>query len=317
MARQYLRTFTLKFGIPNGKQSFIKSENIAQPSNSGSGVSQRELPANALETSDVRFDVSIRRSAKGSGSKSEMTSFRLYNLAPETLAVLQQQGSIITLEAGYDGDNDLLYIGDIQYVSTRRDPPEVITTVMAKDSGYVMQNTRVSFSYSSKISKANIIRDMIYRFDGVAAGTLILDDLEDKYYQNGLSIVGNLRDNFTDICRSEGYSWSLNNGKISVKPTMLSAQSKGFSKLQRLGYKITPDYIKNIDWYYDNDRKLKDQENVKRGITLTTFLLPVTAEGVISVDYEDFTGDYSIIEVTHTLDSWGNSWDTQIQTEGV
>lgn len=317
MARQYLRTFTLKFGIPNGKQSFIKSDNIAQPSTNGAGVSQRKLPANALETSEVRFDVSIRRSAKGSGSKSEMTSFRLYNLAPETLTVLQQQGSVITLDAGYDGDNDLLYIGDIQYVSTRRDAQETITTVMAKDSGYVMQNTRVSFSYSSKVSKANIIRDMVYRFDGVSAGTLILDDLEDKYYQNGLSLVGNLRDNLTDICKSEGYSWSLNNGKISIKPTILSAQTKGFSKLQRLGYKLTSDYIKSIDWYYDNDRKLKEQGNVKRGVNVTTFLLPVTAEGVISIDYGDFTGDYSIIEVVHNLDSWGGSWDTQIQTEGL
>lgn len=317
MARQYLRTFVLKFGIPEGKQSYIKSESVAEPSKSNQTTSQRQLAAKALETSEIRFDVTIRRSAKGNGQKSEMTMFKIYNLHPSTIAVLQQQGSVISLEAGYDGNNDLLYIGDIEYVSTRKEWPEVVTTVMAKDSGYVMNNTRAAINYSPKISKANIIRDMIYKFDGIAVGTLILDDLEDKYYQNGLSLHGNLRDNLTDICKSEGYSWSINNGKISVKPKILTAQSKGFDKLQKRGYKLTADYIKDIDWYYDNNRKLKEQGNTKRGINLTTFLLPVTAEGVISVDYDDFTGDYSIIEVTHTLDSWGGNWDTQIQTEGV
>lgn len=316
MSRQYLRTFSLKFGVPDGEQQYIKSGIVAEPNTSKSN-SGRVVPAKAVEATEIKFDCTIRRSAKGSGSKAEKTMFRLYNLAPESIAVLQQKGSVLILEAGYDGDNDLLYVGDISFVSTRRAWPETITTVETKDGGFVLNNTRAQITYEAKMSKAEIIRDMIGKLDGISIGTLAISQLENEYYQDGLSITGNLRDNLIDICRSEGYSWSINNSKISIKPSQLTKSSPEYNKLQVTGYKLTADYIQEIDWYYDNSKKLQDQKNVVRGVSFTTFLLPLTAEGVISIDYNDYTGDYSIIEVVHNLDSWGGAWSTQVQTEGV
>lgn len=223
------------------------------------------------------FKLESTRGGTSGGGANEKTVVELQNLNEETLEILHQPNAKIMVYLGYEDNSlDLYYTGDIYDIQPSGFGREDITyRITCKDGSQDTTNTRVSLSYDESASVADIVTDMAKRFPSGSLGTLALDSLTSKFIQGGQNFTGNLEYNFDAFCKMHGIVYFRYNGKINLQPYQLVNGTPEYLLIGRNTYIIEPSMVKSLDPIIQNGGKYFDNSNTKRGVQLTTFLIPV------------------------------------------
>lgn len=99
----------------------------------------------------------------GDSSSSNTGKITLWNLADETLRLLEQEDCLIELRAGYGDDLPVIMGGSLTCFETETNGADRQTTIEFVDSFTSARDTTVSLSYSGVVNGEKIVRDTIRR----------------------------------------------------------------------------------------------------------------------------------------------------------
>lgn len=187
MARQYKRYYDLTINPVNGQSRFIK---------------------------DLRVNFEITKSII---SYPNLCKLNIYNPNKDTLAALQQKFTAITINAGYEGNVQLLFKGEIRNVFQSRVGVDKIITVYAGDGERSWQNATFNKTFSENIKIKQVVKELTSTFEGLAVRAIEgLPDIADKL--RGQTLSGASRDILDEFANEYGFDWSIQDEEIIVTP---------------------------------------------------------------------------------------------------
>jgi hypothetical protein len=266
------------------------------------------------------FKIDSTRGGVEGGGTNEKTIIELANLNEDTLNILHTENSQIQVWLGYESDNslDLYYSGDIYDIQPKRSGRDIIYLITAKD-GYVdNKNTRVSLNYPESTPVSDILADLITKFPSGSVGTLALDKLTTKVVTGGLSFQGNLGKSFDVLCKSHGINYFRYNGNYNLQPYNLINGTPEYLLVGRNTYTIPNKGVFSVDPIIQNDGKFFDTTNTKRGVQVTTYIIPVELGQFFTILPEtskDLAGTYKTTTIKIHADFKGSDWSVTLRGE--
>src|SRR5690606_39999714 len=99
----------------------------------------------------------VFRISKTLGPKLNSAEIKVWNMAEDTAAATKQRGAKILLSAGYRGEVRLLFVRDVDLVTTEIEGPDRVTSMKAGDGLNAARTTR---QYEALASAENPGRDL-------------------------------------------------------------------------------------------------------------------------------------------------------------
>ena len=266
------------------------------------------------------FYFKLETTRGGGTSKNEKTTIELANLNEETLGILHTENSVIQVWLGYESDNslDLYYSGDIYDIQPKRVGEDMIYTITAKD-GYVdHKNTKVSVNYDESLSYADVLLDLLSKFPSGTIGSIAAPALATKKVIGGLSYQGTLKKIVDSFCKSNGLVCHRFNGKYNVQLAELFLGSEAAESLAKNTFTVPDKGVLALDPIVANGEKYFNQKNVKRGVQLTTNLIPIELGQFFTISPEtskELAGTYKATTIKVEADFLGNSWNVTVRGE--
>lgn len=304
--------------IPQGIRANKKITVDATTIPAGKIAQLSNLASDDEDTRGFSFTMKSTRKVSANASSAEKTSIILFNLNKETIDIIQQEGAVVRVFAGYGGEVDLVYSGDVESVSIKHQGNDKLYIINCKDGLIDQKNTKVSLEYAETMSLLDIMKDLIRRFPSASVGEIASAVLEKKFITGGVSVQGNLLKIFEKMCKKYGLTYSRYNGSISVRPEQLIQGTPEYMLLANNNFILEADVLKNIEAVMDNKKKQTAQKNTKRGIQLNTFLIPITLSQFITIPEEAsklYAGTYKLTALNISLDSRKGPWDVNVTAE--
>ncbi len=203
------------------------------------------------------------------------------------------------IEAGYNGDNSLLWLGDLRTAHSTRTGTEWTTTLESGDGEKAWQNARVHVSYGPMTPVDTALRAIVKtlklgegNIQKVASGVRIAG----KMFTQGNVFSGPTSRILTDFCRSADLEWSIQDGAIQI--------------LDR-GKALDAAAIK-----VDEDHGMLDSPSVDIDgvVKVKMLMVPDIRPGrIIVIDSKQVRGGHKIEKISWKGDSAGNEWGIEIE----
>ena len=281
-------------------------------------------------TADIDY---TRKSKNGINGPAKIT---LSNLSEETLNQIKEEDTVY-LEAGYINEVDnlpLLFLGDIEAISTIEKGTELITTIFCRDSRNTITNLRVSGVAPPNTTYGDAIQGLLTFLgnNGLPTGIFHRDPIENilqintvpnsiisnlnlngnptaRTLINGRNYEGNALKELQDLVAEVNYEMYISLGKIYVVPK----RSLYGSVVRRDTLTIEKRHLKAPVRSKKDSTGSSFKEKGKVGVVINTSL-----DGRIKTDLLDielntddgYAGTYDVVHVKHTLDYEGGKWDT-------
>lgn len=151
-----------------------------------------------------------------------------HNLSESTRKSIKK-GTVIILNAGYEGDVGVIFTGKASRVVNKKDSTEWVTTITAAEALEEWLSNEVNKTYVAGSKASTIIKDLLNLF-GLEVGTVEL--VVDKEYPRGKLCQGKIKDVLTEIvtldCKSR---FLIRNGTVTINDP-----AKGLD----MGYVLSP-----------------------------------------------------------------------------
>ena len=272
------RSFKLTIGAPNN------------PALSAS-VAFNDQNATGYDVSGLDCEFSIEKTLKPEPNTLDL---RVYNLSETNRRLFEgSQKLTVKLEAGYAGETALLWLGEARAAWSTREGPDIVTHIESGDGEKEHRKSRIQLCYGPKVPTATAL-DAICQALGVGLGNTqqAMAALQAKGLKtiNG-SISGSAARRLTDICRSAGLEWSIQNGALQILPIGQLAQATGFLLSAQTGMIGSPTV--------DNNGIVSVQCLITPGI-IPGSLLTLAGEFI--------QGSYRVERCKWVGQTWGQDW---------
>lgn len=218
MATLFGRSCELTIGVPPASAPTAAKINSMVANGSWNDAAQ----GLAFDGFHIEFDIS--RNLKAEPNKAKII---IYNLSDQTrLALSGKTPLVVKLDVGFEGNNETIYLGTVRSAWTQKDNNgvDIIGHIESGDSEVNMQVGRIAYAQGPKAAKISITAalDAIVSALGVGAGNLL--EAAPTFTRAGLAMLdsnalhGHAKQRLTDLCRSVGFSWSIQNGSIQILP---------------------------------------------------------------------------------------------------
>lgn len=213
------------------------------------------------------------------------------------------RGIPVKIEAGYQGDEALLWLGDLRTVTSLRDGPDWVTTLESGDGEKAIQNARIHQSFGPKTPVDTALRAIV-RTLGVGEGNLgqVVHRLKvngfGKLLPHGTVLSGSASRELTDFCKSADLEWSVQDGAIQFVDRGKVLAGKAIRLSADTGMIGSPSV--------DNDGVL----------TVQSQLIPdVRVGGLLVLDADRIKGGYRIVKATWSGDTHGGDWTITMEAK--
>lgn len=223
-----------------------------------------------------------------------------------------QKNQVVILNAGYEDDMGVLFVGQVAAVNHKQNGVDWQTKITATTALDQWLNTQVNKTYMAGATAENVVRDLLNIF-GLEVGIFQL--VENVEYPRGRICSGKLKDVLTEIVVNECKSRLL----IRNNQVIINNPADGVTK----GYLLTPD--SGLLMFSDDsdttatatqqtasasaEVKKAEEKTWKRQCLLNYRLAP---GDLIQIQSKDLTGKFIIVSGTHKGSPTGN-WLTEIE----
>jgi len=264
---------------------------------------------------DFRISFDVQKSLTNTPKYSKL---EIYNLSQTTRDALQKLISsnneninnqeVVMLYAGYSFNvgAELLYSGNIVNISSRKEPPDVITTISCAENALVYKNSFSALSYSGGVNSTKIITD-------IAAQMQVPIDDNSNYgtsvtFAHGWSHAGLTKNAMDKIARQAGLTWSTQNGKIRLVPYGNSTNEQDVVVVSSTTGMIGSPERK------DSSGDETDNPAMKHGWKVKSLLQPkLSPNKRVKIESMNVNGIYIIDTVSHTGDTKVGDWQTEFE----
>ncbi len=204
------------------------------------------------------------------------------------------KGIGVQIEAGYGGNNSLLWLGDMRTAESEYSPPNWVTKLSSGDGEKAWQNARVNVSYGPK-TPVHVACQAMVKALGLGKGNMeeILAEIRKtgKLYPQGTVFSGPVQQLLTDWCRSADMTWSIQDGAIQFCRRAKALALKAIELSASTGMLGSPKM---------------DIDNI---LTVKTAMIPDMRPGrLIVVKAKQHSGNYRIEQIVYEGESDGTNW---------
>jgi len=126
-----------------------------------------------------------------------------------------KRGDIVMLNAGYEGNVKLLFRGDIRNIIPERSKADKIYTIYAGDGERSIKKSYFSKAFEKGTPIKEIILDVVASFKDTFTGDIKgINNFNNKLL--GTSYSGASKDVLDKLALDYGFSWSIQNNKITI-----------------------------------------------------------------------------------------------------
>jgi hypothetical protein len=254
---------------------------------------------------DIQF--TIEKSARHEPNKAQIKVWNLtrdHRRQIQSLSRSRGAGRIrAQLEAGYEGMTGILFSGNLRTADSAPEGPDYITSVEGEDGGHAYQTTRVNESFPPGTSIATPVRACARALgvglgnleDAIASATL---EGGGTTFPSGTAISGRAADELTELLRSCGLRWSVQNGVLQILRRNEALQSTAVRLTPTSGLIGIPSV--------DADGK------VKARALLNSDIYPGRT---VQFETIDLSGTYRVEKAKYIGDSFGQDWYVDVECE--
>ncbi|QGZ16306.1 hypothetical protein Hena1_01560 [Erwinia phage Hena1] len=318
MAQYRTRTFKLTLGKP----VYIGSAatNIASYINMG-GENNAYYVSNETGAANIEFEVK-----KDNSKEPNKGYITLYNLSEDTVNYLdanQRESLAVVLEAGYDGDNQILFSGTIEFVQDKWDGPTRQTKMILGDATQNLMTAKTSRSYRKGTSLDTVLNDLISDLK-LPSGKIVKFGAETT--QQAMAFSGNAATNLAKLAKNTGSTFSVQDGavywtkqgkrlkqtvfEISVESGMHdSPTAQNPEPAKRRLEKKAKSKKKTTKPHEKTAAEIKEDAGLVVVTALNGAILP---ESTIYLKSLKYTGFYKVVYLTHKGELEGSNWTTEL-----
>ncbi len=262
-----------------------------------------EPQPNATIIRDLRVQFSVEKS---NGSDPNKADVIITNLAKGTRAAIVRKPIKIQISAGYDGQARHIFTGDLRHGYSAMSGPDWETRLQLADGDRAFRYARINRSYKPGTSVLTALRD--------AAGGMGLSlpsnveastELREQF-SAGISLYGAARDELSRLLAPYGYRWSVQNGQLQILRDDETREDRAWP--------ITADKDMHGSPEWTTPTKAGEAPKLKVRCALYPELTPGGTTEIVS---SAVNGIFRIEKVTHTGDTHGDEWATEIQAKAV
>ena len=238
-------------------------------------------------------------------------SFTVNNLSATSRAGIQKN-QVVILNAGYEDDVGVLFVGQVASCRHVQQGVEWVTKITATAALDQWLNTQINKTYAENCKAEDIVRDLLNIF-GLEVGVFHL--VENVTYPRGRVCSGKLKDILTEIVVNECKSRLL----IRTNQIIINNPADGVNK----GYLLTPETgllftsadsdVTTVESAQtkgaDAEKKAAEQKTWKRTCLLNYRMGP---GDIIQIQSRDLNGTFQIVSGTHKGSPTG-TWNTEIE----
>jgi len=282
------------------------------------------------ELTGLRIAFSIQKGATKSPNK---CTVKVWNMSPETRAMIEVIGNVMILKAGYTEDvgAKTIFSGNVTRTLTVREGPDWITELEMEDGFMEFRDAKVSLSFAKGATTQQVVTAISKKF-GLPVRPMPAD-IARKQYPAGFAFVGRVRDAMDKACDHSSLEWSIQNREIQIikkggvfkkKAYLLSAdtgllgspmqESKTMTEKAAAKEGITADQP-GVRKTTERDKDGEVQQMLRvLGYKVKSLLQPlVEPGGYVQVKSKGVDGEFfRVEELTHTGDTHGNEWHTEL-----
>jgi hypothetical protein len=233
-------------------------------------------------------------------------SLKMWNLGVSTqqqIAASAGTPGIVpaVISAGYFGHRATVFNGQLRAANTVTNGDDSITELTTGDGDHALQQ-RLNLSFGKGATSSQVLQAIISAL-GVGAGNLqnaiaLLNasPIGGQLYARGLAMKGSAAEAMTDLCRSAGLAWSIQDGALQV--TQLGQPLPGESLLLDSGHGMV-------------GSPTVDTMGI---LSVTTAMIPGVVPGLtVSIQGSHLQGTYRVIGVETEGDNFENRWFHHIE----
>lgn len=254
-------------------------------------------PIDPTQSLDVSF--SIDRSLEPEPNAAQV---QIWNLNPDHRSQLEELDKVpVSVEAGYEGQTSLIFLGSMRTVYTIREGADLLTLLESGDGETEYQQSRINVGIASGTSNTSVL-DQIVKSLKIGRGNLDTFagqiTAAKQLFPQGGAISGQVSRVMTEITASLGFTWSIQNGAIQLLPRTQSLTGKAVSLTPSTGLVGSPSV--------DN----------KGVLTAQCLLIPDVFPGrLLVLESERLSGNYKVEKCRYTGDTASTNWYIDIEAK--
>jgi hypothetical protein len=265
-----------------------------------------ECTVNTTKLAGHRVAFSVEKTIKEEPNTCEL---QIWNLNSDQRSEFEElepkkeapRGIPVRIEAGYEDQSSLIWIGDLRTVDSVKDGADWVTTFRSGDGEKAYQTARIGQSFGPRTSLPTALRAIADAL-GIGHGNLAKVALALKQtgatsvFTHGKVLSGSAAQAMTDFARSADLEWSIQDGALQLV-------DRG-KALAGLAIRLTSDTGMIDSPTVDN----------KGVLTVTMLMIPDVRPGSLLVlDSQRIKGNYRIEKANWFGDTHGNEWFIQAE----
>ncbi|RGX53195.1 hypothetical protein DWV16_17240 [Anaerotruncus sp. AF02-27] len=265
----------------------------------------------AFEVSELRCTFKIERTMNAQPNLCEVS---IFNLTPELQNTIIAQNDRVIVEAGYEGPQyGVIFDGQIlQTLSERENQVDFKLTLVGLDGANFMSAGMICGSYAAGATRRQIVQDSISKVTAPAQTGNISPEFGNNGLSRGKVMFGLAGDYYRQMAQTDGALMYIDDGKVNLIRASDLPPGEVVNLTPTSGLIGTPSQTQ----YGVNAKSLLNPRLKINSLVRISSEYVQQARAQIG-QYNrplDSNGLYRIIKVTHTGDTRGQNWYTDIET---
>lgn len=260
------------------------------------------------------FDINIKIK-KSRVSYPNECEIDIINLAPSTIASIQNEFTDVLVNAGYKNNVGQMFVGRIKNLVHLIDGTDTITKIFAADADADWQTGTINTTFEGSVGLEDRVRALVKTFnETVTIGTLQGLD-QPLVSQTPATYSGSTKDQMDVLADTYNFDWSIQDGKFETiaRGTAINNQSQGILVSAASGMIGSPEITEigvNVKTFFNQallpNRYIVVDANGADVQLGDPYFKPVTRQ-------DTATGPFIINTVTHFMQTRGNEGTSSIE----
>ena len=244
------------------------------------------------------------------GGFTSYADIAIYNLSKDTINKALKRGKNIIFKAGYDGSVDTIFSGTVRNVFPERVGPNTITRLICRGGKLADEQPQVNETLGVNTKLTEIIRAC-----GASLGyPIVMDDAQFADvdpYPFGYTLQGDPRVYLDELAQAHKFDYIIENERLVVVRQGYTRQGDVHVVSQFTGMEGIPEISEvGVDVVTRLNPKLRIGGKFRIESELATF----NFSNLYFRDVPETAGqgEYKIIKIEYTGDTWGDAWSDKI-----
>ncbi|MBL5840849.1 hypothetical protein I4U30_21395 [Enterobacter asburiae] len=312
---------TRTFRLTIGKPVYIgqKPTNISDYTNQNT----KDAYVVSNETGAANIEFEVKKDNSKDPNKGYIT---LYNLSDETVSYLdanQRESIAIVLEAGFDGENQTIFSGTVEFVQDKWDGNTRQTKMILGDATTNIMTAKTARSYKKGTPMDTVLNDLISDLK-LPIGKVV--KFGNQTLQQSMAFTGNAANNLERLAKNTGSTFSVQDGAVYWTTQGKRFRNAVFEISAESGMhdSPTPQNPEPAKRRLEKKSKSKSKPKANKGpsraeikedaglVVVTELNGAIIPESTIYLKSQKYTGFYKVVYLTHKGQLEGGDWVSEI-----